>query len=173
MPWEIISPLLCWFSLNNSQKIKAETLLFCNIQYYFIRDIHAKFNISNWAQPLDIGPKSDVGISDFQISGQSLIKESFHNSRTSDDIDMKLEPVTKIDKRNKITSKNLTVTSCQQVLTSLLFFQFMATMEQSRSRILDAYSVKLTFSLEVTFYLTKTENRAEKSVTQLLHYCFE
>ena len=86
---------------------------------------------------------------------------------------MKLEPVTKIDKRNKITSKNLTVTSCQQVLTSLLFFQFMATMEQSRSRILDVYSVKLTFSLEVTFYLTKTENRAEKSVTQLLHYCFE
>ena len=86
---------------------------------------------------------------------------------------MKLEPVTKIDKRSKTTSKNLTVTSCQQVLTSLLFFQFTATMKQSGSRILDAYSVKLKFSLIVTFYLTKTENRAKKSLTQLSHYCFE
>ena len=39
------------------------------------------------------------------ISGQYLIKQNFLNSRTSDDIDMKLGPVTKIDKRNKMTSK--------------------------------------------------------------------
>ena len=43
-------------------------------------------------------------ISDFRISGQSLIKEC-QNSRTSDDIDMKLWPVPKIDKRSKKTSK--------------------------------------------------------------------
>ena len=36
---------------------------------------------------------------------QSLIKENYHNSRTSDAIDMKLEPVPKLDKRNKTTSK--------------------------------------------------------------------
>ena len=41
----------------------------------------------------------------FQISGQSLIKENCYNSRTTDDIDIKLRPVTKIDKRNKTTSK--------------------------------------------------------------------
>ena len=35
------------------------------------------------------------------MSGQSLIKENCHNSRTSGDIGMKLELVTKIDKRNK------------------------------------------------------------------------
>ena len=35
----------------------------------------------------------------------SLIKENCHNSRTSDDIDMKLEPVTKLDKRKKTMSK--------------------------------------------------------------------
>ena len=38
-----------------------------------------------------MGKSSDGGISDFLISGQSLLKENCHNSRTSDDIDMKLE----------------------------------------------------------------------------------
>ena len=47
---------------------------------------------------------SGGGNSDFQISGQSLIKE---NSRTSDDIDKKLGPGTQLDKRNKPTSKKL------------------------------------------------------------------
>ena len=41
----------------------------------------------------------------FWISGQSLIKRNCHNSWTSDDIDIKLEPITKLDKRNKTTSK--------------------------------------------------------------------
>ena len=63
------------------------------------------FGIPNLLQSPDIGQNSDGGISDFRISGQSLIKENCHNSRTSDDIDMKLGPVTKLDKRNKITSK--------------------------------------------------------------------
>ena len=49
---------------------------------------------------------SDRGISDFGISGQSLIKENCHNSRTSYDIDMKLGSVTKLDKTNKAKSKN-------------------------------------------------------------------
>ena len=57
-------------------------------------------------QSPDIGQNSDGGISDFRISGQSLIKENPHNSRTSNDIDMKLRSVTKLVKRNKTTSKN-------------------------------------------------------------------
>ena len=40
-----------------------------------------------------------------KTNGQSLIKENCHNSRTNDDTDMKLGPVTKLDKRNKTTSK--------------------------------------------------------------------
>ena len=48
-----------------------------------------------------------MGISDFRISGQSFIKENCHNSRTSDDIDMKPGPATKIDRRNKTASKNI------------------------------------------------------------------
>ena len=43
-----------------------------------------------------------MGVSDF---GQSLIKENCHNSRTSDDINMKLGPVPKLDKKNKTMSK--------------------------------------------------------------------
>ena len=47
------------------------------------------------------------GCFDFQISGQSLIKQNCLNSRTSDDIGMKLGPVTKIDKRNKTILKKI------------------------------------------------------------------
>ena len=96
-------------SLNNSKTLNAVTLEFCSIQLHSIRDIHAKFGIHNLHQSPDIGQNSDGGISDFRISGQSLTKENCHNSRTSDDIDMKLGPVTKLDKRNKTTSKKFDV----------------------------------------------------------------
>ena len=63
----------------------------------------AKFGIPNLAQSPDIGQNSNGDISDYQSSGQSLKKENCHNSRTSDDTDMKLGPVIKLDKRNKTT----------------------------------------------------------------------
>ena len=105
------------------------------------------------------GQNSEEGISDFRIYGQSLIKRYCHNSRTSDDIDMKLERITKLDKRNKITSKNLKMTSRWKIVASLLFFRFTANLEQSGRRVPDALSVKRIFSLIVTFYLTKTKKR--------------
>ena len=43
----------------------------------------------------------------------------------------------------------------------------MANLEPAGGRVLDAQSVKLTFSLTVTFYLTKSENRTKKALTQL------
>ena len=52
-----------------------------------------------------MGKNSDEGISDFRISGQSLVNENFNDSRISNDIDMKLGPVTKLDKRNTTTLK--------------------------------------------------------------------
>ena len=45
---------------------------------------------------------------------------------------------------------------------SLSFFQFTAKLEQCGSRSPDRQSVKLTFLLKVTFYLTKTDNRTNK-----------
>ena len=43
----------------------------------------------------------------------------------------------------------------------------MANLEQSGSRIPGAQSIKLTFSLRVTFYFTKAKNRTKKSITAL------
>ena len=77
-------------------------------------------------------------ISDFRISGESLRNGDFHNSRTSDDIDMKLEPVTKLENRNKTTSKKKTMTSFEKIVTPLPFFQFTANLEQFGSRIQEA-----------------------------------
>ena len=114
-----------------------------------------------------------MGISDFRISGQSFIKENCHNFRTSDDIGMKLGPVTRLDNGNKTMSKNLTLTSCRESMTSFSFFGFLANLEQSGGRIPDTESAKVVFSVTQTFCLTKTENRTKKSLTQLSHYCFE
>ena len=127
----------------------------------------------NSPQSPDIGQKLDGGISDFKISGQSFIKENCYNSGTSDDINMKLGPVTKLDKRNKATSKNLRLTSCQKIVRSLPSFEILANLEQSGGRIPDTDSAKVMFSVTVTFCLTKTKNRAKKSLTQFSHYCFE
>ena len=69
------------------------------------------FDIHNSLQSPDIGKNSDEDISDFRISGQSLIKVNCHNSRTTNDIDIKFRPVTKIDKKNKTVLKKLTMTS--------------------------------------------------------------
>ena len=65
------------------------------------------------------------------------------------------------------------MTSCQKIVTSLSFFRFLANLEQSGIRIPDAGILKLKFSLKVTFYLTKAENKTKKSLTQLSYYCFE
>ena len=59
------------------------------------------------------------------------------------------------------------MTSYQQIVTSLSFFLFIANLQQSGSRIPDAWSVKVTFALIVTFYITKTENKTKKSVAPL------
>ena len=89
-------------------------------------------------QSPDIVPNSDGGISDFRISGPSLIKENCLNSRTRDVINMKLGPVNNRYKKNKTTSKNFDGDVMSKIVTSFSFFQFMANLEQSGSRIPDA-----------------------------------
>ena len=108
-----------------------------------------------------------------QISGKSLIKRNCQNSRTSDDIDIKLASVTKLDKRKETKSEKFDDDFMSEIVTSLSFFQLTANLEKSGGRILDAYPVKLIFSLIVTFYLSKTESRIKLSLTQLSHYFFE
>ena len=92
-----------WFSLNNSETVKALTLAFRSIQYHFIGNVRTKFGFP-------CSPQSpDMSIFNFHISGQSLIKRNCHNSRTSDDIDTTLEPVTTLDNRNRKGSKKFNV----------------------------------------------------------------
>ena len=56
--------------------------------------------MSDLSQSQDTGQNSEWGIYDFQISGQSFMSKNFRNS--SHDIDMKLGPATKLDKRNTV-----------------------------------------------------------------------
>ena len=79
-------------------------------------------------QSPDIGQNSDGRISDFQISGQSFKEENYHNSRTSNGIDVKLGPVTKLEKKNTAISKKSDDGDISEFVT--LFFGFMANLEQ-------------------------------------------
>ena len=106
----------------------------------------------------------------FRIPNSWSISYKQKLSKTSNDIDMKLGPVTKLDKKNAATLK-LMMTSYLQIVTSLPFFRFMANLEQFGCRIPETWSVILVFSL--TFYLTKTVNRTKKSLTPLSYYCIE
>ena len=75
-----------------------------------------------------MGKISDKGISDFWISGQSLMKGNCHNSRTSDGIDMKLGPVTKLSKGNKTKPKKfdheVMSQNCDVIVIFSIYCQF-------------------------------------------------
>ena len=63
--------------------------------------------------------------------------------------------------------------SCNQIVTSLLFFEFIANLEQSGGRIPDAWCVKPTFPLKVTINHTKIANRTIKIPTEVSCCCFK
>ena len=70
--------------------------------------------------------KTQTGV--FLIFG--FLVNPLRNSTTSDDIDMKLRPVTKLDKRNKATSKKFDDDVMSKILASLSFFGLLANLEQ-------------------------------------------
>ena len=74
---------------------------------------------------------------------------------------MKFGPVTKIDKRNKATPKNIDDDVKSENCYVIDIFQFTVNLEQSRSRIPDVESVKPKFSLTVVFYLTKLKTELQ------------
>ena len=89
-----LSPFFYWSSHNNSEtfsNISLERFVPNSPQSPYIRQSQTR----EW------------GISDFRIFGQYLIKEDCHNSRTSNDICVKLRPLTERDKRNTTTSKKI------------------------------------------------------------------
>ena len=72
---------------------------------------------------------------------------------------MKLGPVTKLDKGNTSMSKKLDDTSCRQIVTPLSIFQFIVNLQPCGSRIPDGWSIKLIFSLIVTFILQNAKTK--------------
>ena len=83
------------------------------------------------------------------------------------DADMKHGPVSKLEKRNKIMSKETGDDIMSRNYDVIVIFPIYDLLEYSGSENPDVWSVKLTFSLIVSFYLTKAENRTIKSLTQL------
>ena len=77
---------------------------------------------------------------------------------------MKLEPVTKLDKKKKQRQKILTMTSCRKFVVPLSFFGFLTNLEQSGGRIPDRESAKFMFSLTVIFCLKKTEKHRSHTI---------
>ena len=74
-----------------------------------------------------------------------------HNSRNLDhDLDLK--------RGTECIQARLKMASCRQNMMTSSFFQSAATLEQTESRIPDAWSIFLSLSLKMTFCLTKTEN---------------
>ena len=86
---------------------------------------------------------------------------------------MKLGPVTKLDKKNKTTSKKLgndvMLKNCDVIVIFPIYDQFGAIRKPDSG----CSFVKLTFSSTVTFHITRPANRTKKSLTQLSHFCFE
>ena len=86
---------------------------------------------------------------------------------------MKLRTVAKLDKRNTATSNKFDddfVSSNYDVIAFFPIYGLFAAIMEPYSKLM-AY--KLTFSLTITFYLTKTENRTKKFLAQLSYYYFE
>ena len=83
---------------------------------------------------------------------------------------MKLGPVTKLDKRNTVTPKKyydgVMSVNCDVIVIFSIDGQFRAIRKPNSV----SWSARLAFSLTVTLYLTKTENRTQKSLTQLSYY---
>ena len=85
---------------------------------------------------------------------------------------MKLELVTKRHKKNTKTSKKIDDDVLLPNCGVIVFFQFIATLQSSGSQILKVWPIKLTFSLTITFYLTKPENKTKTSLLQLSCYSY-
>ena len=130
-------------------------------------------DLISWLESQYMKQNSDGDISNFRVSVQSLMKENCHNSRTRDDIHMKLGSVTKPDKRNKLTSKQIdndvVLTNSDVIVIFLIYSQFGPIRLPDSGRIV----CKTYIFMKSNLLSYKTENRTKKYRTQLSHYCFE
>ena len=78
---------------------------------------------------------------------------------------MKLRPVTIHNKRNKTTSKKFDDDVISVNYDVIIIFPIYSQSGAIGKSDSGCIVVKLTFTLTVIFYLTKTENRTKKSLT--------
>ena len=146
--------LSCWFSLNNSEIVEAANLSFSSNKQLFLETFMANLSSLIFFN-LEILNKTKTGV--FSIDRflvKLFINKNWHNSRINNDIDMTLESATKPDMRNTTKLKKIKMTSSQQVIMSLLFFQFLTNSEQSGIWIPNALSIILKFLTVTNFCLT-------------------
>ena len=62
---------------------------------------------------------------------KSLINKNCHNARTSNDIDIKLGPLTKLENKNAMMSKKIDDDVISAIYDFIIIFQFIADLEKS------------------------------------------
>ena len=131
----ILPPLSRCFSLNNSKTVKAVNLVFFSTEQLFVRDIHAKFGFLHLLQWQNCSLASEFLVKFF-------INKSFLISRTTNDIDKKFGPLTKLDRSNTKVSKTKNKikkkTKTKNKQTKKRKEWCRTNSEQSGSQILDA-----------------------------------
>ena len=108
------------------------------------------FGIPNRSQSTDIEQNSNDDISNFLTSVQSLVKVNCHNSRTNDDIVVKLVPVAKLNRKNKTKLKinyDVIARYCDVTVTFPKYDQFGAIQKLQSGRIVCKTSIITTFRI--------------------------
>ena len=119
----------CWFSLNNSETVKALNLAFCS----------SNFSLETF-KPLTSPGLQILDTTHTEFLIKFIINKNCDNSSTSNDIDMKLEPVN-LTRKTRQRQKSLTMVSCPKIMTSSSFFRLMVDLEQSGTQIPDAWFI--------------------------------
>ena len=86
---------------------------------------------------------------------------------------MKLGPVTKLDKKNKTTSKKFDDEVMSANWDVIVIFPIYGQFEAIRKPDSGRIACKTYIFIRNNFYLTKNENKTKNCQTQLSHYCFE
>ena len=134
--------------------VETVNLLFSRITWLFIRDIHTKFGVPKSLHSPDIWYQTGI-FPIPKILVKSIINKSCHNYRANNDTNVKLGPLTKLDKKNTTMSKKTERWS--HVSKSWHHFHFSNLWPVWSNLEVNAWSLILKFSLTTTFHLKKTE----------------
>ena len=104
-----------------------------------IKDIRVKSCIPNFPESPDIGQNSGQSISAFWISVQFLINENSCSSRTSNDIDMKLEQQLNLTRERRQCQKkfneDFVLVDFKIIVIFAIYDQFVPTRKPESGRI--------------------------------------